>query len=303
MTPLSATDLATHLGSATLQPDRKENPGVVQITLRGVGASHGLTVGTIRQFITALMGGFPIWDHPTPGSGARNMVCRVNNDPAAGVLDSSNLNPNGYFDAGITGYTQSKATGSQAHDAVNGLFAAGCLEQTCPGTNAQEGAQLSTSIVVPAASRVVASAWFKSVSGSTSLRVALTERDAADAVVTTTNVGVTAVTTGWRNGFTNKQFGATGVKANVSVCTAGTTAAVFLVDAVVLAVAHPEAFTTVDGGENTASGFTVHVIIRNHGRRTFDPDRIYVIADQLWGTVTSDKDEQANGIYELNIAA
>jgi len=302
MSPLTSAQLQTKLSSATLQPDRQENPGVIEITLRGDAAGHGITPGTIRQFLMAIMGGFPIWDHPTPGNGCRNQVVRANIDPTAGRLHTSQLNPNGYFDAGITGYSQSKGSGSQAYISNDGYFGNGCLEQTCPGSAGQEGTQLTASIDVPAASRVAALAWVKSMSGSTALRIALTERDAADAVVTTTNAAITAVTTGWRHGFANKQFGATGVKANLSVCTAGTTAAVFRTDAVVIAVAHPEAFTSVDVGENTEANYRVHLLIRNDGRRVFDPNRIFDAADQIWGTLGSGKDEEANGVYQITVA-
>jgi hypothetical protein len=312
MTPLDATATRAAIDVDQLNPDLP----VVQVTL--VFRSVTPTAANLRAFLAGL-GGIPRVKNNRLNT--VSLAATYEDDPNA-EANSSNLLSNRGADENTTGW-EAKGAGSIARITSDSFAdSAGCFEVTCPGSGANEGILLAASIPVPwavgAGALIHGGCWVKSVSGSTALRTIIEQRDSGDSVAATATADVTAPTTAW--GAINT-FGvarnASLASLRIGAVTQGTTAAVFLVDGFFLACPAPAVAS--DSVNFNALGNSPGIGIANadptiwhltlarplgRGQGSgFTPERIYDAADNIWGTVATDKDSLARGSYIFTITA
>lgn len=308
MSPLDATATEAAINADGLNPDLTGAPQVVQVTLKFDGVTP--TGTNVANFLRA-MGGMPKMLGRVPDASSEShkvFRCTYDSDSSKPATESTNLLANPGAEAATTGWEARGTNTTIARITTDAFAGVGCFEVTCDGSEANEGLALATAVSVPASSSVIGFAILKSSSGSTALRVSVEEYDAADSLVGTTNAAVTASTTDWNaTGTATRAFGATGVKAKVIAVTAGTTAAVFLVDALVLAIRDLGMQNAVNlggvgQGSSDANPTIMHFLLASRSG-TFVPDRIYDAANVVWPTVGSSKDTMARGCYQFTITA
>jgi hypothetical protein len=300
VTPLTAAQARSELVAEPVGSAIGQSIEVLLKFQNNVNPQAGLTgAGSLNGLLAAIGNGIPQFSHTDMSRGhiKAHFDANSNRIPVATLGETD-----------ISAWVQNAATGSVARDTGAGNFVAdggvASAKQTNPGSNANEGLQIDW---VPAdpkliqGQRVRCGLWIKGNAGSEAVRIDVAEGTGGS--FTTTNGSALTLSTAWQFVSTVRTFGATPDTARMVIHQTAQAATAWFVDTPMLAaqslwgnvVNLQPASTSADPNE-------VALLLKFNGV-SFVPAMLYDALDSIYGTVVSDKDDEARGTYQFSITS